>query len=110
NLLPSETGHKGSEPELRRTPFRRKIFHVPVDANEESGLFRAFPRWHSFCGKSRQRFDVWAPARRESRMRETARMQPEKPLPVGTAMLSNIALSLLMWNIALRLVGLFVAA
>ncbi len=37
-------------------------------------------------------------------------MQPEERLPLSTAMLSNIALSLVMWNIALRLVDLFVAA
>ena len=28
------------------------------------------------------------------------------PLPLGTAMLSNIALSLFLWNIALRIAGL----
>ena len=33
----------------------------------------------------------------------------QKPLPLGTAMLSNIALSLLMWNIALRVVRLLFA-
>jgi hypothetical protein len=31
-------------------------------------------------------------------------------LPLGTAILSNIALSLLMWNIALRVAGLLPAA
>jgi hypothetical protein len=34
----------------------------------------------------------------------------QEPLPLGTAMLSNIALSLLMWNIALRIAGLLMAA
>ena len=34
----------------------------------------------------------------------------QEPLPVGMAMLSNIALSLLMWNIALRIAGLLMAA
>lgn len=34
----------------------------------------------------------------------------EEPLPIGTAMLSNIALSLLMWNIAVRIVGLLLTA
>jgi len=34
----------------------------------------------------------------------------EEPLPLGTAMLSNIALSLFMWNIALRIAGLLLAA
>jgi hypothetical protein len=29
-----------------------------------------------------------------------------EPLPLSTAMLSNLALSLLMWNIALRIAGL----
>jgi len=32
-----------------------------------------------------------------------------EPLPPGTAMLSNFALSLFMWNIALRLAGLLLA-
>lgn len=32
-----------------------------------------------------------------------------EPLPLGTAMLSNFALSLLMWNIALRIAGLLLA-
>lgn len=32
---------------------------------------------------------------------------PDEPLPLSTAILSNIALSLLMWNIALRVVSLF---
>ena len=34
----------------------------------------------------------------------------QKPLPLGTAMLSNIALSLFLWNIALRIAGLLLAA
>jgi len=34
----------------------------------------------------------------------------QEPLPLGMAMLSNIALSLLMWNIALRIVSLLLAA
>ena len=32
-----------------------------------------------------------------------------EPLPLSTAILSNIALSLLMWNITLRLAGLLFA-
>ncbi len=31
----------------------------------------------------------------------------QEPLPLATAMLSNIALSLFLWNIALRIAGLF---
>ena len=31
---------------------------------------------------------------------------PGEPLPLGTAVLSNVALSLFMWNIAFRLVRL----
>jgi hypothetical protein len=42
-------------------------------------------------------------------MPPAARRQPEEPLPLSTAMLSNIALSLLMWNIALRLASLILA-
>jgi hypothetical protein len=34
----------------------------------------------------------------------------EEPLPLNTAILSNIALSLLMWNIALRVAGLLLTA
>ena len=34
----------------------------------------------------------------------------QEPLPLGTAMLSNIALSLLMWNVALRIAGLLLTA
>jgi hypothetical protein len=42
---------------------------------------------------------------------ESAATTPlQEPLPLGTAMLSNIALSLLMWNIALRIAGLLMAA
>ena len=33
-----------------------------------------------------------------------------QPLPLGTAMLSNIALSLFLWNIALRIAGFLLAA
>jgi len=40
-------------------------------------------------------------------MPSASRILSEEPLPLSTAMLSNIALSLLMWNIALRVVNLF---
>jgi hypothetical protein len=43
-------------------------------------------------------------------MADAAITRLQKPLPLGTAMLSNIALSLLMWNIALRIAGLLLAA
>jgi hypothetical protein len=43
-------------------------------------------------------------------MPQAATTRSAEPLPLSTAILSNIALSLLMWNIALRLVGLFLAA
>jgi len=42
-------------------------------------------------------------------MPSVAKRRPEEPLPLSTAMLSNIALSLLMWNIALRLASLILA-
>lgn len=42
-------------------------------------------------------------------MEHVARRRLAKPLPLGTAMLSNIALSLFMWNIALRIAGLLLA-
>jgi hypothetical protein len=34
----------------------------------------------------------------------------QEPLPFGTAMLSNIALSLLLWNITFRVASLLFAA
>src|ERR1700730_15730774 len=43
-------------------------------------------------------------------MPQAARTRSEERLPLSTAILSNIALSLLMWNIALRLASLFLAA
>ena len=43
-------------------------------------------------------------------MPQAARIRSEEPLPLGTAILSNIALSLLMWNIALRVASLLLAA
>jgi hypothetical protein len=42
-------------------------------------------------------------------MEHVATRRLAKPLPLGTAMLSNIALSLFMWNIALRIAGLLPA-
>jgi hypothetical protein len=45
-----------------------------------------------------------------SPMEHAAITRLHEPLPIGTAMLSNIALSLLMWNIALRIAGLLLAA
>jgi hypothetical protein len=43
-------------------------------------------------------------------MPQAARTRSEERFPLGTAILSNVALSLLMWNIALRLASLFLAA
>ena len=43
-------------------------------------------------------------------MPQGARTRSAERLPLSTAILSNIALSLLMWNIALRLASLFLAA
>jgi hypothetical protein len=43
-------------------------------------------------------------------MPQVARTRSAERLPLSTAILSNIALSLLMWNIALRLASLFLAA
>lgn len=42
-------------------------------------------------------------------MSQAGRTRWDEPLPLDTAMLSNIALSLLMWNLALRLAGLLLA-
>jgi hypothetical protein len=46
----------------------------------------------------------------EGQMPQAAKRRSEEPLPLGTAILSNIALSLLMWNIALRLGWMLAAA
>jgi hypothetical protein len=43
-------------------------------------------------------------------MPQPARTRSEERLPLGTAILFNVVLSLLMWNIALRLASLFLAA
>ena len=42
-------------------------------------------------------------------MAHAIRIRSKEPLPLGMAMLSNIALSLFMWNLALRIVGLLFA-
>jgi hypothetical protein len=42
-------------------------------------------------------------------MAHTAMTRLQQPLPLGTAMLSNFALSLLLWNIAFRVAGLLFA-
>lgn len=43
-------------------------------------------------------------------MQQAARKPSGEPLPLSTAILCNIALSLVMWNIALRLAGMFLTA
>jgi hypothetical protein len=42
-------------------------------------------------------------------MQSTAITRLQEPLPRGIAILLNIALSLLLWNIALRIAGLLFA-
>jgi hypothetical protein len=42
-------------------------------------------------------------------MAHAAMTRRQQPLPLGTAMLSNFALSLLLWNIAFRVAGLLLA-
>jgi len=42
-------------------------------------------------------------------MAQAAITRLQEPLPLDTAMLSNIALSLFLWNIALRIAGLLLA-
>jgi len=42
-------------------------------------------------------------------MKHVATRRLAEPLPLGMAMLSNVALSLLMWNITLRIAGLLLA-
>ncbi len=43
-------------------------------------------------------------------MMHAAITRSEEPLPLDTAILWNIALSLFLWNIALRIAGLLLAA
>jgi hypothetical protein len=43
-------------------------------------------------------------------MAHAATTRLQQPLPRGTAMLSNIALSLFLWNITFRIAGLLLAA
>jgi hypothetical protein len=43
-------------------------------------------------------------------MQHAAITRLHEPVPLGTAMLSHIALSLFLWNIALRIAGLLLAA
>jgi hypothetical protein len=51
-----------------------------------------------------------AAVKRRSPMAHAATTRLQEPLPLATAMLSNIALSLFLWNIALRIAGLLLAA
>ena len=43
-------------------------------------------------------------------MTQAATTRLRQPLPLGTAMLSHIALSLLLWNLTFRIVGWLLAA
>jgi hypothetical protein len=45
-----------------------------------------------------------------SPMTQAATTRLRQPLPLGTAILSHIALSLLLWNLAFRIVGWLLAA
>jgi hypothetical protein len=51
-----------------------------------------------------------ARGKRRSPMAHAATTRLQEPLPRGTAMLSNIALSLFLWNITFRIAGLLLAA
>ena len=51
-----------------------------------------------------------AAVKRRSAMARAAITRLQEPLPLATAMLSNIALSLFLWNITLRIAGLLLAA
>jgi len=53
--------------------------------------------------RSRRMRDI---SQEKSPMHLAAISGPGEPLPLGTAVLSNVALSLFMWNIAFRLVRL----
>jgi hypothetical protein len=51
-----------------------------------------------------------ARVKRSRPMQHAAITRLHEPVPLGTAMLSHIALSLFLWNITLRIVGLLLAA
>jgi len=51
-----------------------------------------------------------ARVKRSRPMQHAAMTRLHEPVPLGTAMLSHIALSLFLWNITLRTVGLPLAA
>jgi hypothetical protein len=50
-----------------------------------------------------------ARVKRSRPMQHAAITRLHEPVPLGTAMLSHIALSLFLWNITLRIAGLFLA-
>ena len=43
-------------------------------------------------------------------MTQAATTRLRQPLPLGTAMLSHVALSLLLWNLTFRIIGWLLAA
>ena len=62
-----------------------------------------------FAGQHRARI-LPCEVKRRSLMAHAATTGLQEPLPPDTAMLSTIALSLFLWNIALRIAGLLLAA
>jgi hypothetical protein len=69
----------------------------------------SFTRWHISCRlTSSSEFSGFFEEGRE--MERVVARRLDEPLPLSTAMLSNIALSLLMWNIALRIADLLLTA
>jgi hypothetical protein len=75
---------------------------------KEHSDFNLLAARHGFCLYYRAR-DLPCKVKGSSPMQSTAITRLQEPLPLGIAILINIALSLLMWNIALRIAGLLFA-
>jgi len=92
--------------------MRRKNLQIAWNAKKNQGVFKSLPAWHIFCGLLTAGVPqlVMCQLKEKGPMPQGARTRYEDPLPISTAILSNIALSLLMWNIALRVASLLLAA
>jgi len=99
---------------VRTNPRMSEKFTTCYRCEKEHSSFSPLTAWHVFCHYklSEAERGIWLPcrSRRGTPMAQAATTRLEEPLPLGMAMLSNIALSLFMWNIALRIAGLLLAA
>jgi hypothetical protein len=88
----------------------KKFTNCCQGEKEHSG-FNPLEAWHVICGyKFLARHSAAVPCQGEKNpMAHAVTTRSEEPLPLGTAMLSHLALSLFMWNIALRIAGMLLA-